>query len=240
MSIYVECIVKGCPPSFARYGKVLEILGDDYYRVKTRSIKDLQKWVNSVEPLNKTVVHKDPFQEIVVTNENLAEILPVKLDSPEIIQYEWESYTKCFTIGHNRIYPKLSQFSEYFQKLLKQIIEIVDLPYLDITLQIHDKKHLPQIIPLDVVHIDFYRHTNITIPVYLDPTERMNWHSNSSPTNIIQSSTYSLQHPSLVNVGLFHSVSLVPDATRVLIQLSYLHKFDEIIKKNLNYFKIYH
>jgi hypothetical protein len=134
----------------------------------------------------------------------------------------------------------LSQFSEYFQKLLKQIIEIVDLPYLDITLQIHDKKHLPQIIPLDVVHIDFYRHTNITIPVYLDPTERMNWHSNSSPTNIIQSSTYSLQHPSLVNVGLFHSVSLVPDATRVLIQLSYLHKFDEIIKKNLNYFKIYH
>ena len=239
MSIYVQCIVKGCPPSFAQHGKVLEILGDDYYRVKTRSIKDLQKCVESLEPLNKTVVHKDPFQEVVVTEQNLAEVLPVILDDQEIIQNEWENYIKWFQINHNRIYPKLSQFSEYFQKILKKIIEVIDLPYLDITLQIHDQKLLPQIIPLDVVHIDFYRHTNITIPVYLDPMERMNWHSNSSPSSLIQSSTYSLKHPSLVNVGLYHSVSLIPDTTRVLIQLSYLHTFDQIYNKNPNIFKVY-
>lgn len=239
MSIYVQCIVKGCPPSFAQHGKVLEILGDDYYRVKTRSIKDLQKCVESLEPLNKTVVHKDPFQEVVVTEQNLAEILPVILDDQEIIQNEWENYIKWFQINHNRIYPKLSQFSEYFQNILKQIVEVIDLPYLDITLQIHDQKHLPQIIPLDVVHIDFYRHTNITIPVYLNPMERMNWHNNSSPNSLIQSSTYSLKHPSLVNVGLYHSVSLIPDTTRVLIQLSYLHTFDQIYNKNPNIFKVY-
>jgi len=239
MSIYVQCIVKGCPPSFAQHGKVLEILGNDYYRVKTRSIKNLEKCVESLEPLHKTIVHKDPFQEVVITEQNLAEILPVALDNQEIIQNEWEIFSKSFQINHNRIYPKLTQLSDYFQKILKQIIEVIDLPYLDITLQVHDKKHLPEIIPLDVVHIDFYRHTNITIPVYLDPLERMNWHSNSSPNSVMQSSTYSLKHPSLVNVGLYHSVSLIPNTTRVLIQLSYLQTFDEIYNKNPNIFKLY-
>jgi hypothetical protein len=239
MSIYVECIVKGSPPEFAGYGKVLEILGEGYYRVKTRSVKDLTKYVDSLESLNKTVHHKDPFSEVVVTNNNLAEILPVKLDDPSIIQSEWDQFSKYYEINHNRLYPKLTQLSGYFQNLLKEIIDVINFPYLDITLQIHDKKHLPKIIPLDVVHIDFYRHTNITIPIFLNPNERMNWHQNSSPDSIIQTSTYSLKHPSLVNVGLFHSVSLIPETTRVLVQLSYLHTIEQIYSKNPNIFNWY-
>lgn len=239
MSLYFECIVKGCPPHFAQHAKVLEILGNDYYRVKTRSVKELTSYVDFIEPLNRTVVHKNPFDELKVTRDNLAEILPIKLDDPSVIQSEYESYIKTIKIDFNRLYPKLDKLNSYFKNLLKQIIDVIGLPYLDITWQIHDTRFNIQPIALDCVHIDFYRHTNITVPIYLDPTERINFHHNPASTGIIQSSTYSLKHPSMVNVNLYHSVSLIPNMRRVLLQLSYLHGFDEIYNKNPDNFKIY-
>lgn len=239
MSLYVECIVKGCPPEFAQHGKVLEILGEGYFRVKTRSISQLSKVVDYIEPLNKTVVHKNPYSEVVFSNNNLAEIIPIQLDSPAIIQDEYEKYIKNMNIGHNRLYASLNSLSPYFENLLKKIIEVVDFPILDITWQIHDSRFLPEIIDLDCVHIDYYRLTNITVPIYLDINERVNFHYSSSKDAMIQSSTYSLKHPSMVNVGLYHNVSLIPDTRRVLLQLSYLASIDEIYKKNPSIFKFY-
>lgn len=239
MSLYRECIVKGCPPEFAQYAKVLEILGDNYFRVKTRSVSQLSEVVEYIESTNKIVVHKNPHEEIAVTDQNLAEILAVKLDPPEVIQHEYEKYIKNITIAHNRLYPSLNELSIYFKKLLKKIIDVVDFPILDITWQIHDSRFLPQIIELDCVHIDYYRLTNITVPIYLDSNERVNFHKNASSDSIIQSSTYSLEHPSMVNVGMYHSVSLIPNTRRVLLQLSYLAATDEIYNKNPSIFKFY-
>jgi len=239
MSLYFQCIVKGNPPEFAQEAKVLEILGDSYFRVKTRSIDKLSKIVDYIEPLNKTIVHKDPHSEVVSTNKNLAEILPIKLDDPTTIQAEYEKYIKTINIGYNRMYCNLDQLSSYFRNLLEEIIKVVDFPILDITWQIHDSRVLPGIIELDCVHTDYYRNTNITIPIYLDPDERINFHANPSKEDIMQSSTYSLENPSLVNVGSYHSVSLIPNTRRILLQLSYLASFNEIYNKNPSIFKIY-
>lgn len=239
MSVYFQCIVKGCPPHFAQHAKVLEILGDDYYRVKTRSVKELRNYVDSLEQLNKTTVHKNPFDQIKITKNNLAEILPVKLDKPSIIQAEYEDYIKTIKVDFNRLYPKIDKLSSYFRNVLKEIIDVIDLPYLDITWQIHDTRFKIQPIALDVVHIDFYRHTNITIPIYANPDERINFHENSAPISKFQSSTYTVEHPSMVNVNLYHSVSLIPNEKRVLLQLSYLHDFHEIYNKNPDIFRIY-
>lgn len=239
MSVYFQCIVKGCPPSFAQHGKVLEILGDDYFRVKTRSIEKLRTVVDYIEPLNLKITHNDPLNDVIVTHQNLAEILPVTLDDHTILQREYDAYVKTLQVGCNRLYLKLPELSSYFRNLLKQIIELIDLPYLDITLQIHDKRIFPEHIHLDVPHIDFYRYTNITVPIYFNPNERINYHPNSNKEQILHSSAYSITHPSMVNVGLFHSVSLIPDMTRVLLQLSYLHKFDEIYNRNPSIFKVY-
>ncbi len=239
MSIYLQYIVKGCPPQFAQHAKVLEILGDDYYRVKSRSVKELSKYVDFIEPLNKTIVHKDPYDQIKITTNNLAEILPVKLDKPSIIQAEYEDYIKTIKVDFNRLYPKIDTLSSYFKNILTQIVDLIDFPYLDITWQIHDTRFKIEPIELDCVHIDFYRNTNITVPIYVNPDECINFHKDSSPTQKIQSSIYSLEHPSMVNVNLYHSVSLIPNMRRVLLQLSYLHTFEEIYNKNPNIFKIY-
>lgn len=239
MSIYFQCIVKGNPPHFAQYGKVLEILGDDYYRVKTRSVKELSNYVDFIEPLNKTIVHKNPFDQIKITTDNLAEILPVKLDEPTIIQAEYEDYIKTIKVDFNRLYPKIDKLSSYFRNVLQEIIDIIDLPYLDITWQIHDTKFKIEPIELDVVHIDFYRNTNITIPIYVNPDEQINFHENSAPKSKFQSSTYTVKHPTMVNVNLYHSVSLIPNMRRVLLQLSYLHTFEEIYHRNPSIFKLY-
>ena len=239
MSLYFECVVKGCPPHFAHNGQVLEILGNDYYRVKTRSIKDLSKYVDFIEPLNKTVVHKNPMEGIVITDKNLAEILPIQLDDPKVIQAEYENYIKTIKVDFNRLYPKLNELSSYFRSVITQITDVINLPYLDITWQIHDNRFNIEPIALDCVHIDYYRYTNITVPIYVNPNERVNFHKNAAPDSILQSSTYSLKHPTMVNVGMYHSVSLIPDTRRVLLQISYLHKFDEIYNKFPNIFNIY-
>ena len=239
MSLYFQCIVKGGPPEFAPEGKVLEILDQTTFRVKTRSINRLSKLVDYIKPLNKTIVHTDPLDEIVVTDQNIAEILPISLDQPIILQEEYDKFIQTLDPGHNRLYLKLPKISSYFRNLLKQIIEVIDLPYLDITLQLHDTRFCPGYIELDVPHIDYYRYTNITIPIYLNPNERINYHPNSSRDNIIHSTAYSIVHPSLVNVGLFHSVSLIPGMRRVLLQISYLHKFHEILNRNPSIFNLY-
>lgn len=241
MSIYFQCIVKGCPPTFAQYGKVLEILGNDYFVVKTRSVEKLSTLVDEIQPLNKTLVHSNPHNQINLTTNNLAEVLPVKLDYYTTIQQEYEDYIKKYKvkINHNRLYPKLNELSSYFRNLLKNIIDVLGFPYLDITFQVHDARYLKETIDLECVHIDFYRYTNVTIPIYLDSKEHINFHKNSSTQDIISSSSYSLYHPSMVNVGMYHSVSLKPNTTRVLLQLSYLHTFDEIYNKNPQIFNIY-
>jgi len=239
MSVYFECLVKGFPPHFAQHGKILEILGDDYYRVKTRSVKELSNYVDSIEQLNKTLVHKSPFDQIIITKDNLAEILPIKLDDPSVIQAEYESYIKTIKVDFNRLYPKINELSSYFRNILNEIIDLIGFPYLDITWQIHDTRFNIQPIELDCVHIDFYRHTNITIPIYVNPDEQINFHENSSAESKFQSSIYSVKHPSMVNVNLYHSVSLIPNMRRVLLQLSYLHDFEEIYNKNPSIFKIY-
>jgi hypothetical protein len=170
----------------------------------------------------------------------LAELVSVKLDSPNIIQQEWEKFV--FKMGdfnwHNRMYFTVNDFTDYFRNKLQEIIDVVQLPYLDITVQTHDTRLHNNPIPLNVTHIDGYRSTNITIPVYAEPEEKINWHG--EPTDIIlQSSTYSTKHPSLVNVGEVHTVSLVPNARRILIQLSYRQTFTEMLELHSDNFKVY-
>ena len=235
-----EYKIKGFPAKFdGRYGVITKILGNNQYLVATRDVGKLNKLVEVIEYVGKCEI-KNYEHEYIKSELLLAELTTVTLDEPITLQSEWENFVSYYgkLNWHNRMYFTIDQFTPQFQKLLNQISNEIKLPYLDITLQIHDVRLYDIPIELNVPHRDGYRRTNITIPIYAEPEEKIKWHSIPSDI-ILQSSTYSLKHPSMVNVGDTHSVSLVPGARRILIQLSYRETTDQIYNSNPNIFNIY-
>jgi hypothetical protein len=235
-----EYKIEGLPTIFdGKHATITKILGNNLYYVATNHKNELSNYVKIIEYIGKCEV--DSYEPKYIKSENfLAELITVNLDDPDTIQKEWEMFVEyCGDKGwHNRLYVDIEYFTPYFKDLLNEIAHQINLPYLDITLQIHDNRLHNTPIELDVPHRDGYRRTNITVPVYLDDKEKVNWHG--TPQDIIlQSSTYRLKHPSMVNVGDTHSVSLLPNTRRILIQFSYRESFDEIYKSNPDIFNLY-
>lgn len=172
---------------------------------------------------------------------NIAELVGYKLDKPEIIQNEWK---KLICEKHDfkfqaRTYVNLDFFTHYFQNLINDISGKVG-QYKNIVIQCHDKFLHDEKWHLNVIHKDAERLCCITVPIIYNQAETVNFYKTDgldrgkSPNRKAdQRLAYSLIHPNLVNVSNYHNVRVLEDISpRILLQLSYDVKFDEIINKN--------
>lgn len=172
-------------------------------------------------------------------NANLAELLTVDLDSQEVLQDEFKIFAKKVNQNwFNRQYYYMHSFTEYFKNLLDKILDEINLPYYDILLQLHHSDYYFEKDHLTIIHTDQYRKSCITIPIYFNDTEPVQFYDLQS--NIIQTSIYTKKHPSLVNVSTRHSIKITDmNNPRILLQISYKQRFEDIVARNPSIWKIY-
>lgn len=172
-------------------------------------------------------------------NSNLAELLTVDLDSQESLQYEFKKFTeKTKLVWFNRHYLNMHNFTDYFRDLIDKILDEINLPYIDILLQLHHKDYYFEKEHLSVIHDDKYRNSCVTLPIFFSTDEPLQFYDENLKQ--VQSSIYSTKNPSLVNTSQRHSIKITNmENPRVLLQISYKHSFEDIIARNPSIWKIY-
>jgi hypothetical protein len=181
---------------------------------------------------------------------NLAELLTVRLDDPSVIKNHWDDLvSNAHHIWDSRNYVGLEFFNPYYKNLLTGIIDGIGLPYKNIVIQCHDKSLKDGKWYLTTTHRDDDRLTCMTIPIVYNLQEPINFYDNSitipprgkpNPYKPIQTSVYSSNYPTLVNVNNLHNVRVLQDSfSRILLQISYDYEFDEIVNKNPNIWNIF-
>lgn len=172
-------------------------------------------------------------------NNNLAALLSVNLDSYEVLQSEFKNFAEKINLNwYNRHYFYMHSFTDYFKELLDKILDEINLPYYDILLQLHHKDYYFEKEHLSVIHNDKYRKSCITIPIFMSDTEPVQFYNLEN--TVVQTSIYTKNHPSLVNVFTNHAIKITDmENPRILLQISYKHGFEDIIARNPSIWKIY-
>jgi hypothetical protein len=181
---------------------------------------------------------------------NLAELTSVRLDDPTTIKNNWDNLVSSTShVWDSRNYVGLGFFNEYYKKLLSDIIESVGVPYKNIVIQCHDKSLKDGKWYLTTTHRDDDRFTCVTIPIVYNLQEPINFYDDSivvpprgkpNTQKPIQTSLYSSKNPTLVNVSNLHNVRVIQDNfPRILLQISYDYKFDDIVSKKPNIWNIF-
>jgi hypothetical protein len=177
--------------------------------------------------------------------DNVAELVHLPLDDEKVIHSEWQELLKQkadFNWGY-RNYQPISFFSDYFKNLIKNISDLVDLPYKNILIQVHDNQiHTEPMSPketLTTVHKDIARLCCITVPIFYSDLEPIYFYDDDAAPKYRgqppikkpnQSYRYSKKYPTLVNVNNLHNVRVVKtDMPRILLQISYDVKFQSIV-----------
>lgn len=183
---------------------------------------------------------------------NLALLKTFKQDDISILSVEYQKFFDLLksqnfsfkTSGDGnagRIFFKLEQFTPYLQKLINDVMSVVNIPYDNIVIQWGQPTS-------HVVHRDIYRKTNITIPLlpvqdpvafYPDGSEpKHRYGIATKPAE--QISYYSTEHPMLLNVTKLHAVLMpVHVKPRALLQIGWDNlTFNEIIDANPNIWEI--
>ena len=184
---------------------------------------------------------------------NIANLLPVVLDSPDVLQAQWEEQWQLLQDRKDlqaRNYTDISEFTDYFQQLFTNILTAINLPYQRFIVQHHDYQHNNNKMSyVSQMHFDTERKCCITIPIFsqepicfYNDVAAEDFNSNRTlgkykkPTQVCR---YSSKHPSLVNVQNVHNVFITDvELPRVLLQISYDFTFDEIVKGNPSIFKV--
>jgi hypothetical protein len=179
---------------------------------------------------------------------NLAELTVVPLNTKEITN-EWDSFiVSKMHSWDTRNYVSIDFFSAYFQNMLNNILNAINIPYKNIVIQCHDKALKDGKWYLTTTHRDEDRMSCITIPIKYNLQEPINFYTDdilvpnrgkSNPQKPCQTSKYSINHPTLVNVNNLHNVRVIADSfPRILLQISYDTPFPTIIEKNPSIWKI--
>jgi hypothetical protein len=178
---------------------------------------------------------------------NIAEIKDVSINIEEL-RTAW-SEQLIFTGNYSwepRNYVDLEFFTSYFQQLLSHIADLIDEKPKDYIIQIHDPNLVTNKWYLTDTHRDADRNTCITLPVYYNRMEPINFYNDvnevpgfrkdkSIKANPNQIAQYSEMHPTLVNVNNYHNVRVLDvSEPRIFIQMSYDLTFDDFISKNIN------
>lgn len=184
---------------------------------------------------------------------NLAELTSISLDTPEVLDQEFKKLcdSQPNYNWHTRSYVYMHFFTDYWKDVVDKVLDEINLPYIDILFQTHHKELWDEKWYLTVTHTDVYRNSCITIPIYYDNMEPVNFYGPSendkypvtashNPNVPIQKSVYSRKHPSLVNVQTRHNVRILNDSSpRILLQISYKHRYEDIIERNPSIWKFY-
>lgn len=182
--------------------------------------------------------------------DNLAILKTVNLDGISILNKEFDQQLQVWDetnfkfnyVAAKRAAFNKHDFTEYFQKLIDQIVNEIGIMYENIQIQwVHAGQH--------VVHKDLERLSNITIPVVpvLDPVA---FYSDDAkpktklgpPTKMPeQVSFYSDKNPMLLNVQKYHGVfcGINRPNNRALLQLGWdTVTFQEIMSIKPNIWEI--
>lgn len=195
-------------------------------------------------------------------NNNLAELTDINIDI-ESLRMAWEEQVEVAGDSMDwtyRNYVEFSFFTEYFQKILTDIENVVGEKPKDYILQVADPsmniKDAPKFY-LNIPHQDWNRNTCINLPIYYNRIEPVNFFSldvvkeyeeKNSKINYLgtgarryvgmspeQVGHYSSNHPTLMNVDKYHNVRVIDDShKRIFVQMSYDTYFDEFIQKDIN------
>lgn len=172
-------------------------------------------------------------------NRNLAQLTTINLDSQEQLQQEFQIFAdKLKFQWFNRHYLSMHNFTCYFSNLIDKILDEINLPYYDILLQLHHKDYYFEKEFLSTIHTDKYRNSCITIPIFFSIDEPVEFYNDNFIK--IQSSLYNTKNPSLVNTGQRHAIKISNmENPRVLLQISYKHRFEDIIARNPSIWQVY-
>lgn len=182
---------------------------------------------------------------------HLAELRTVDID-PVTLDIEFKNllnHQPKFN-WHQRSYVNMHFFTSYFKNLVDNILDAINLPYYDILFQTHHEGLYEEKEYLLVTHRDTYRNCCITIPIYVNDEETVNFygpietdiHPVTETTNLnkpIISSGYSKKHPSLVNTNIRHNVRILDNSPRILLQISYKQYFEDVICANPKIWHLY-
>ena len=148
--------------------------------------------------------------------------------------YAWES----------RNYVDLNFFTVYYQQLLLHISDVIEEEPKNYVIQVADSQLYNEKWYLNTTHKDEDRKTCITLPVYYNRMEPINFYDNvdnipnrgipiqSKPNQVAQ---YSEEHPTLINVNNYHNVRVIDEMQpRIFIQMSYDKHFNEFLHKDIN------
>ena len=190
---------------------------------------------------------------------NLAELTDIDIDV-NVLRAEWSKQV-VYQSGYNwqaRNYVSFLFFTVYYQQLLLSIEDIIGEKPKNYIIQMHDPtlqcgvtiSGSAQPAPrnnkwyLNIAHKDVDRLTCITLPVYYNRMEPVNFYDDladipvrgqpitATPNQIGQ---YSDHHPTLMNVDNYHNVRVLDvSEPRIFIQMSYDLTFDELLSKDIN------
>lgn len=179
---------------------------------------------------------------------NLAELITVNIDPAEVLN-AWEEQKQRinFLPGDWRTEINIENFTDYYKNLLNQCIEEIKIKPKNVLIQIHEEKLIQEKYYLTFTHTDIDRLTCLTIPIIYNKLEPIRFYDKNIKIpprgqpiteKPIQTSCYSDNHPTLVNVNNPHNVRVIDkNYTRILLQLSFDEKFDDIVFSNSNIWK---
>ena len=176
---------------------------------------------------------------------NIAELKDVSIDL-DVLRAEWAKQV-TFVSGHkweSRNYVDLNFFTAYYQQLLLHISDVIGEEPKNYVIQVADSQLYNEKWYLNTTHKDEDRKTCITLPVYYNRMEPINFYDDvdnipirgipiqSKPNQIAQ---YSEEHPTLINVNNYHNVRVIDELQpRIFIQMSYDIHFNEFFQKDIN------
>ena len=189
---------------------------------------------------------------------NLAELTDIDIDV-NVLQAEWAKQV-VYQSGYDwqaRNHVSFLFFTVYYQQLLLSIEDIIGEKPKNYIIQSCDptiisdtyaRRPGPQSILsdkwyLNITHKDADRKTCISIPIYYNRMEPINFYDSIGiPKNRgdhikvkpVQVGQYSEDHPTLVNVNNYHNVRVLDEGPRVFIQMGYDITFDELLSKDIN------
>jgi hypothetical protein len=177
---------------------------------------------------------------------NIAELTDIDIDL-NVLRAEWSKQV-VYQSGYNwqsRNYVSFLFFTVYYQQLLLSIEDIIGEKPKNYIIQMHDPTLLSDKWYLNIAHKDVDRLTCITLPVYYNRMEPVNFYDNieedmpdkGDPIKVkpVQVGQYSEDHPTLVNVNNYHNVRVLDmSEPRIFIQMSYDITFNELLSKDIN------
>ena len=177
---------------------------------------------------------------------NIGELRDTTIDL-DVLRAEW-ALQVTFASDHtwiSRNYVDLNFFTAYYQQLLLHITDLVGVEPKNYLIQVFDPELCNDKWYLNRMHKDIDRKTCITLPIYYNRMEPINFYdtvyygedqyAEIVPGKLNQTAHYSEYYPTIINVNNYHNVRVIDELQpRIFIQMSYDIHFDEFFQKDIN------